>query len=81
MQRWQYPIYNGNLIKYELDINDFVSLNYLFSFVVSLQKWLTEVKFFESENWRKLPICEEINVSRFQGFKVSRFQGFKVSRF
>ena len=46
MQRWQYPIYNGNLIKYELDINDFVSLNYLFSFVVSLQKWLTEVNIF-----------------------------------
>ena len=44
MQRWQRPIDDGTpesfrLIKYELNII-FVPLNWLFSIVVSKQKWL-----------------------------------------
>ena len=37
------------LIKYELDINGFVSLNSLLSFTVSLRKWLAHFLLIKSK--------------------------------
>ena len=53
MQKWQCPISIGTLksffsIKYELDIHVFASLTCLFSFAVSLHKWLAHFMFIRS---------------------------------
>ena len=53
MQRWQCPIHNGTLkLKFELDIIVYICENWLFSLVVSLQKWRA---FLQQENLQKLP--------------------------
>ena len=53
MQRWQFPINNSTLKAlsdqvYDLDINALVNLSCLFSFAVSLQKWLVDFLFISS---------------------------------
>ena len=47
----KFPIYNGtleSLIKYELDIKVFLSLNCLFSFVIPLQEWRAHLLFMRN---------------------------------